>query len=285
MLCNRFAYSRPARAGTHHMFDDFTIFLWLLKLGALVNLHFLANTYLLASITADAHVLVPARILFAVSAYRCLFPVQYTRNVVFHSSPFSSIFLTRLFATFSEVAYVYLFSHVIRLLNRHHVGWVNLLSWVMVLQVLVSQGFVWGAILTDRLILYYWEELGWANIFAINTTASAYLYVTVDKLGGAELLIYLSVLFGVVYLPWQIIHLRALHSSARHAGEPVQPETQLSWKLLKEGLGRSIRVRNRASDADAWGGLLGLTWMTGYWATLIPMWVNQVVVVFSRWKP
>src|SRR5580658_1080100 len=115
------------------MFDDFTLFLWLLKLGALVNIHFLANTYVPSSITADARILVPARILFAVSAYRCLFPVQYTRNVVFHSSSFSSIFLTRLLATFSEVAYVYLFSHVIRLLNVHHVGWVNLLSWVMVL--------------------------------------------------------------------------------------------------------------------------------------------------------
>jgi len=30
------------------------------------------------------------------------------------------------------------------------------------------------------------------------------------------------------------------------------------------------------------GGFVGLTWMTGYWATLIPVWVNQVVVVFSR---
>src|SRR5579859_841970 len=233
------------------MFDDFTIFLWLLKLGALVNLHFLASTHAFASISADAHVLVPARILFAVSAYRCVFPVQYTGNVVFHDSPLSSIFLTRLLATFSEVAYIYLFSHVIRQLNIHHVGWVNLLSWVMTLQVVVSQCFVWGAILTERPIFYYWEELGWANIFVINTIASAYLYVTVDKLGGGEILVDLSILFGVVYLPWQVIHLRALHSAARQGGEAaVQPETGLSWRLLKEGLGRAVRVRNRASDAD-----------------------------------
>ena len=55
-----------------------------------------------------------------------------------------------------------------------------------------------------------------------------------------------QILFGLVYLPWQSIH-----------------------------------VRNRTSDAAAWGGLVGLTWMASYWATLIPMWVNHVVGVFS----
>ncbi len=264
------------------MFNDFTIFLWLLKLGALVNLYFLANTYALSSATADAHILAPARILFAVSAYRCLFPVRYMDNIVFHSSPFSSIFLTRLFATFSEVAFIYQFSHVIRLLNVDPVGWVNALSWLMVLQVVVSQCFVWGAILTGRLVFYYYEELGWAIIFAANTIASAYLYLTVDTLGGAEILIHLNLLFGVVYLPWQFIHVRVQRSDARRAGEPVERDSGDTGKLLGEGLGRSIRVRNRTSDAGAWGRLVGLTWMTGYWATLIPLWVNQVVVVFSR---
>ena len=45
----------------------------------------------------------------------------------------------------------------------------------MVVQVVISQGFVWGAILTERLALYFYEELGWAIIFAANTIASAYL--------------------------------------------------------------------------------------------------------------
>ncbi len=264
------------------MLKDFTVFLWLLKLGALINLHFLANTCASPASTADAHILVPARILFAVSAFRCLFPVQYKDEVVFHRSPFSSIFLTRLLATLSEVAYIYLFSRVIRLLNLDHVGWVDALSWTMFLQVIVSQCFVWGAILTGRLVLYYYEELGWANIFALNTIASVQLYLTVDTPGGAESLLRLNLLFGLVYLPWQLIHLRLLRSDARRSRETVEQETGLSWKWLREGLRRSIRVQNRTSDARAWGGLVGLTWMTGYWATLIPMWVNQIVVVFSR---
>lgn len=263
------------------MSNNFTIFLWFLKLGALINLYFLANTYALPSGTTNAHIVIPAQILFAVSAYRCLFPVRYKDNVVFHDSFFSSIFLTRLLATFAEVAFIYQFSHVIRLLNVDHVGWVNALSWVMVLQVVISQGFVWGAILTRRLALYYYEELGWAIIFAANTIASAYLYATVDTLGGREILIGLNLLFGVVYLPWQFTHLRVLRSDARTGGETAEPGAGVTWKLLAKGLRESVHVRNRASDAEAWGGLVGLTWMVSYWAILIPMWVNHVVGVFS----
>lgn len=168
------------------MFRDYTIVLWLLKLGSLINLYFLVNTRPLASGDADAYIVLPAQILFAVSAYRCLFPVRYEHNVVFHDSIFSSIFVTRLFATFSETAYIFLFSHVLRLLNVDHVEWVIAVSWLMVFQVVISQGFVWAAVLTEQFELYFYEELGWALIFAANTIASAYLYLTVDGLGGRK---------------------------------------------------------------------------------------------------
>jgi hypothetical protein len=259
------------------MFNNFTIFLWFLKLGALLNLYFLANTCALPSGTTDAHIVIPAQILFAVSAFRCLFPVRYKDNVVFHESFLSSIFLTRLLATFAEVAYIYQFSHVIRLLNVDHVGWVNALSWVMVLQVLISQGFVWGAILTQRLVLYYYEELGWAIMFAANTIASAYLYATVETLGGREILLQLNLLFGLVYLPWQFIHLYALRADAKTADN----RETLTWKLVASRLRRSFYETNQSTDAVSWGGLVGLTWMTAYWASLIPLWVHQVVMAFA----
>ena len=102
------------------------------------------------------------------SAFRCLFPNQYKGNVVFHDTPLSSIFLTRLLATFAEVAFIYQLSHVLRLLNVDRLGWVDALSWLMVVQVVISQLFVWGAILTGRLALYFWEELGWAVLVAAN---------------------------------------------------------------------------------------------------------------------
>ena len=85
-----------------------------------------------------------------------------------------------------------------------------------------------------------------------------------------------------MYLSWQVANLRLQIADARRAGETLQPATQVSWKLLGEGLRRSIRERNRTTDATPWGGLVGLLWMAGYFATLLPMWANQIVVVFSR---
>jgi hypothetical protein len=250
-----------------------------LKLGSLINLYFLVSTRLLASGDPDTYIVLPAQILFAVSAYRCLFPVRYEHNVVFHDSIFSSIFVTRLFATFSEIGFIFLFSHVLRLLNIDHVEWVIALSWLIVAQVVISEGFVWAAILTGQLKLYYYEELGWALIFVANTIASAYLYMTVGALGGREVLLKLNPLFGIVYLPWQVIHLTTLRASARRESGRTGAVSPPIWLRLESGLKRAVLVKTRRTDADSWGGLIGLTWMTGYWATLIPIWVYYIVRV------
>jgi hypothetical protein len=261
------------------MFRDYTIVLWLLKLGGLINLYFLVDTLLLPSGDVDTYVVLPAQILFAVSAYRCVFPVRYEHNVVFHDSILSSIFVTRLAATFSEIAYVFLFSYILRLLNIGHTEWVIVLSWLMVVQVVISQGFVWAAILTEQLELYYYEELGWALIFVLNTIVSAYLYLTVCALGGREILLELNLLFGIVYLPWQVIHLASLRARARrNRGKTGAGSPSISIRLAT-GLERAVRVKTRRTDADSWGGPIGLIWMTGYWATLIPMWVYHIVGV------
>src|SRR5262245_36697901 len=200
------------------MLQDFTLFLWLLKLGALGNLYFFANTLESPGYTADPHLLVPARILFAVCAFRCLFPTQYKANVVFHVTPLSSIFLTRLLATFAEVGFIYLLAYVLRLLNVDRLGWVDVLSWLMVVQVVISQCFVWGAILTGRLALYFWEEFGWAILVAANAIASLGLYAHRGALGDARVLLYINLVFGVVYLAWQVPNLRLQIADARRAG-------------------------------------------------------------------
>ncbi len=280
LRCAAFASTASDAENLSAMFRDYTIVLWLLKLGSLINLYFLVKTRLLASGDADAYIVVPAQILFAVSAYRCLFPVRYEHNVVFHDSIFSSIFVTRLLATFSEIAYIFLFSHVLRLLNINQVQWVIALSWLMVAQVVISQGFVWAAVLTEQFELYYYEELGWALIFVANTIASAYIYLTAHALGGREVLLQLNLLFGIVYLPWQVIHLSSLRASARrNSGRTGAGSPPISMRLAT-GLKRAVRVKTRRTDADSWGEFIGLTWMTAYWATLIPMWVYYIVRVF-----
>jgi len=250
-----------------------------LKLGSLINLYFLVNTGLFASGDADVYIILPAQILFAVSAYRCFFPVRYEHNVVFHDSIFSSIFVTRLLATFSEIGLIFLFSSVLRLLNIDQVEWVIALSWLMVAQVVLSQGFAWAAVLTEQFELYYYEELGWALIFVANTIAGAYLYLTVDTLGGRGVLLWLNLLFGTVYLPWQVIHLTTLRANARRNGGRAAAGSSISMRLAT-GLKRAIQVKTRRTDSASWGGVIGLTWMTCYWATLIPMWVYYIVRVF-----
>ncbi len=255
---------------------DFTFHLWLLKLGAPINLAFLAQSTILPHSAVDANILVPAQILWAVSAFRCLFPNRYNDNVVFHRTPLSSIFLTRLLATFVEVAYIYQFSVVLRALNVNEVAWVDALSWIMVLQVVVSQGFVWGAILLARHEYYAYEEFGWFVIFVANTIASVWLYLTVDVEGPRSVLLPLNLLFGLGYLPWQTLHVRQLAADARKRRASAVPGTPFS-----EGLRRALFEQNRRTDAESWGGIVGLTWMTAYWATLIPLWLAIIVHAFS----
>ena len=96
--------------------SDFKTLLWILKIGAGVNVYLVAS--LLALSNPNPQVVVPGLILLGVSGFRCLYPNRYLENIVFHDSPLSSIFLTRCLATFSEVAYIYQFSYVIRFFQR-----------------------------------------------------------------------------------------------------------------------------------------------------------------------
>jgi hypothetical protein len=235
-----------------------------------------------ASGKADIWIVVPAQILFAVSAFRCLFPVRYEHNVVFHDSALSSVFVTRLVATFSEIAYIFFFSHVLRLLNIYRVRWIDILSWLMVAQVVISRCFVWTAILTEQFEFYFYEELGWAFIFAANTVASAYLYLTLGGLGGKNVVLLLNLLFGVVYLPWQTLHLARLRAEAIRNQSQSKPNSLPISKRLGMGLHRTVRIKNIRTDAASWGGPIGLTWLTAYWATLIPIWINYVAIILCR---
>jgi len=252
-------------------------FLWLLKLGTPLNLYFLFKTLTSPLVFVDIHIRIPAQIFFIVSAYRCFFPVSYVTRAVLHESFFSSIFLTRLLATFSELAYIYLFSYMIRLFNAGQIPLVNVLSWLMVVQVSISQCFVWFAILTERQKLYFYEELGWGVIFAINTVVSAMLYGTLGSLGDWELLLELNLLFGALYLPWQFFHLKSLRLRAKYQKINENMHTGISWSMLKKGLYQSIQVKNLTTHPDAWGGVIGMIWMIGYWATLIPAWLYLII--------
>ena len=44
---------------------------------------------------------------------------------------------------------------------------------------------------------------------------------------------------------------------------------------------KSLFYREQTSKPDAWGGLVGLTWMLNYWATLIPVWLYFIIYTFA----
>ena len=257
------------------MVRDLTAFLWLLKLGALPNLYFLART---VGLDAEMSVVVPALIFFAVSAYRCLWPVRYEHYIVLHTSIVSSVFATRALATLAEVAYAWLLARVLLQLNVAHVGWVNGVAWLMVLQIVVCQAFVWLAILGERFQLYFYEELGWIFMYVENTLVSAYLLLTADLPAGGTLLLQWNVVFGVPYVPFQVANLRAVWVQARKQGAAAAP-----WTLerLATGARRAIQVKNRRTDGESWGGIVGVMWMTGYWAVVLPLWVYAIARVLG----
>jgi hypothetical protein len=189
------------------------------------------------------------------------------------------VFATRLLATFAEVAFIFLLAYVLQRLNVAGVGWVYGVAVYMVLQIVLSQIFVWLAIVGEQFELYFYEELGWVFLFAALVIASVYLRLTVDADAAKEILLDLNLLFAAVYLPFQIINLRAIRANARREARPRAPWTA---ERVATGIQRSIQVKNRRTDAASWGGIVGLIWMTGYWATLLPMWVYEIVRAFSQ---
>ena len=126
-------------------------------------------------------------------------------------------------------------------------------------------------------ILYFYEELGWAVIFTLNTLASIILYLILDDLGEYEILLQLNLVFGAVYLPWQLCHLRALRISAKYQNIEKDFHLDISWDMLIKGFNKSIHMKNPTTQPEAWGGFMGMTWMVSYWIFLIPIWLYLIV--------
>jgi hypothetical protein len=72
-----------------------------------------------------------------------------------------------------------------------------------------------------------------------------------------------------------------LRAEARNQRD-LEPAAIPISKRVAMGLHQAVHIKNVRRDAASWGGLIGLTWMTAYWAALIPVWVNYVVVVLCR---
>ena len=257
------------------MNKNIEFFLWSLKIGAILNIYFLYQTFTNPLICNNYNLLIPSRIFFLVSIYRCLFPVNYVGSFVFHKSIFSSVFITRLFATFSEVAMIYQISFLLYLLNINNIYFINLISVFMVIQVIISQFFVWGAILTRKSILYFYEELGWFIIYFLNTSNCIFLFSQIEYSNGAYVLIVLNILFGIFYLPWQFIHLKTIYTRSTN-----NRFSNIATGSVLEGFNSAIKTKNFSLKLGDWGGVIGLTWMFAYWASIMPLWIYLIVRLY-----
>ena len=106
-------------------------FLQGLRVGVISNLFLLWASLTFVNISNDLFLLVPALILISVSAFRCLFPVNYASKSVIIDSILYSVFVTRFLVTVVEVTYIYMFSYVLRIINSDQYLFGDLISWIL----------------------------------------------------------------------------------------------------------------------------------------------------------
>jgi hypothetical protein len=55
----------------------------------------------------------------------------------------------------------------------------------------------------------------------------------------------------------------------------------MTLALIKRNAVHALHTRRPSTLSGDWGGAIGLTWMTAYWASLIPLWIYHVVRVLG----
>jgi hypothetical protein len=253
-------------------------FLQGLRVGVISNLFLLWASLTITNISDDLFLVVPAIILISVSAFRCLFPVNYASKAVIIDSVLSSVFVTRFLVTIVEVTYIYMFSYVLRIINSDQYMFVDLISWLMVIQVIISQFFCWGAILLKYERFYFYEEFGWFIIFFINTILSIVM-LSLDLSNAHYSLIIISMVFGSLYLPWQVLHLKSITNRINTNPEIKAQEFKMNLSKVKFEFKSSIYDRKVSFDINDWGRVVGMMWMYGYWILFIPVWMFYIILI------
>ena len=252
-------------------------FLQGLRIGVVSNLFLLWSSLTMVNISNDLFLVVPALILILVSAFRCLFPVNYASKSVIIDSILSSVFVTRFLVTIVEVTYIYMFSYVLRIVNSDQYIFVDIISWLMVIQVIISQFFCWGAILLKYERFYFYEEFGWFVIFLINTILSIVI-LSLDLSKAHHSLIIINIVFGALYLPWQVLHLKSITKRINSNPEIKAQEFNIDLLKVKFEFKSSLNDRKVSFDSKDWGGIVGMMWMYGYWILLIPVWMFFIIL-------
>ncbi|KAL5246948.1 hypothetical protein ACHWQZ_G018974 [Mnemiopsis leidyi] len=234
-------------------------------LGVIPNIYLLYSLLHLPSNTINTCV----RIFIGVNTFRCVFPNRYNNNIVLRDTIFSSIFLTRLLATFSEMSWLIILSEVARDLNSTTVEspTIDLLADILPPICALAQCFVWSSIILHTDSLMFYEEFSWFLLFVINTGINTIFFLH----GNHSILVSLSLLHGALYLPWQTLHLKYILS----LDDPALSLSHVTCSRIQAGLRRALWYRKRSVARVDWGGWIGESWMFCYWVVM-PVWLAAI---------
>ena len=171
-----------------------------------------------------------------------------------------------------------MFSYVLRIINSDQYMFIDLISWLMVIQVIASQFFCWGAILLKYERFYFYEEFGWFVIFFINTILSIAM-LSLDLSNAHHSLIIINIVFGALYLPWQVLHLKSITKRINDNPEIKAQVFKVDLSKVKVELKSSINDRKVSFESNDWGGVVGMMWMYGYWILFIPVWMFYIILI------
>ena len=114
----------------------------------------------------------------------------------------------------------------------------------------------------------------------LKLVCSLYLYLNIesDTINHYYSLIYINLIFGAIYLPWQLLHLRSIKLRTDDKNVNNIINLKIKWSSIKQGFNDSINFKKVSYNLQDWGGMIGLTWMVCYWATLIPGWLYYIII-------
>lgn len=194
--------NKPEKVQSHTKLPQFMI------VGALTNAWCLYVTMGMHELV-PAGIMIPAQVFIIVCGFRCVFPNYYNDCVVLHDTWLSSIWLTRFFATFSEVFWLWQLAEVARDLNATREAgpliWIDVCSWVIVFLVCFAQCCVWASLTFETEFLMWYEEANWTIIFVLNTMINLWFLLSGDVHSSEDprwSCVWLSLVFGAIFLPF-----------------------------------------------------------------------------------
>ena len=117
------------------------------------------------------------------------------------------------------------------------------------------------------------EEFSWFLMFVINTGINSVFFYHGDQSN----LVILSLVHGVLYLPWQTLHLRFILS----LDDPPLSLRDVTITRVVRGLKRAVWYRKRSVVREDWGGWIGESWMFCYWVVM-PVWLATIVWEYEK---